>query len=250
MTNAKLKWIAIITMLIDHAGDLIIPELVGYNSVYFLFRLVGRLAFPIFAFLIAEGYFHTRDVKKYMLRLFLFALISEIPFDLAFSDEHTWLEFGHQNVMFTLLLGLISVAIFDKLRKYNMIITYIIGILNVAGCAYIAYLIKSDYDFIGVLMVFGFYISKKSIEMTIITFILLSVSLSMYVGMVGNSITIYFFLQLFATLSIVIISAYNGEKGRTLKYFFYIFYPGHLIILYLIHTYYNQIVHLIEQVVM
>ena len=96
INSFQLKWIAVITMIIDHTGAVLFPD-------DMVFRYIGRIAFPIFCFLLVEGFFHTRDVRKYMLRLGLFALISEIPYDLAFRD--TVLEFEHQNVFFALLLG-------------------------------------------------------------------------------------------------------------------------------------------------
>ena len=98
LDSFQLKWIAIITMLIDHVGAIFFPG----NLV---FRYVGRIAFPIFCFQLVEGFFHTRNIEKYMLRLGIFAIISEIPYDLAFRGNI--LDFEHQNVFFTLFLGIL-----------------------------------------------------------------------------------------------------------------------------------------------
>ena len=118
-SGSTLKLIAIITMLIDHIGAAVIARLLiaGQGSellykIYYAMRAVGRVAFPIFCFLLVEGFFYTGSRKKYALRLFGFALLSEIPFDLAFSGKI--LEFGYQNVFFTLLIGLLTIMLFDE----------------------------------------------------------------------------------------------------------------------------------------
>lgn len=98
LNSFQLKCIAVITMIIDHTGAVLFPD----NMTL---RYIGRIAFPIFCFLLVEGFFHTRDVRKYMLRLGMFAVISEIPYDLAFRD--TVIEFEHQNVFFTLFIGVV-----------------------------------------------------------------------------------------------------------------------------------------------
>jgi len=96
-----LKMIAAVTMLIDHVGYIFFPQ-------YVLLRIIGRISFPIFAFLIVEGFMHTRDVKKYIFRMIIFALITEIPFDFAFYGTFNW---GHQNVLVTFLLALVAMYI-------------------------------------------------------------------------------------------------------------------------------------------
>ncbi|NLC03985.1 MAG: TraX protein, partial [Tissierellia bacterium] len=96
MSILILKIIALISMVIDHYGAI-------FQSGIDIYRIIGRLAFPIYAFLLVEGYTHTRDVKKYGRRLLIFALVSELPFDLAFYGK---LSFTHQNIFFTLFIGL------------------------------------------------------------------------------------------------------------------------------------------------
>ena len=108
LTSFQLKWIAIFSMAVDHTGALLFPEAMWMRGI-------GRLAFPIFAFLLAEGYYHTHDVKRYLLRLWLFALISEIPYDLAFQG--TLLESGSQNVFFTLGLSLGVLELLGRLHE-------------------------------------------------------------------------------------------------------------------------------------
>ena len=113
LSGSALKWIAVISMLVDHAAVVffVASREVGRPllsaDLYIVLRCIGRLAFPLYAFLLAEGFFHTRSVEKYLLRLFLFGVMSEIPFDLAFRG--VWLEGTYQNVYFTLALGLLAV---------------------------------------------------------------------------------------------------------------------------------------------
>ena len=105
ITSYQLKWIAIVTMVIDHMGAILYPT-------EMVFRYIGRISFPIFCFLLVEGFCHTHDIFGYMARLGAFALMSEIPYDLAFNGEV--LEFTHQNVFFTLLLGVILMYVLEK----------------------------------------------------------------------------------------------------------------------------------------
>ena len=119
INGSTLKWIAALSMLVDHfavvfrRGSILAGSPLLTSGQYYFLRGVGRLAFPIYAFLLAEGFFHTRSVEKYLLRLLLFGLISEIPFDLAF--ESAWLDMSYQNVFFTLFLGLLAVYLWDRL---------------------------------------------------------------------------------------------------------------------------------------
>ena len=113
MSGTTLKWIAVISMLIDHTAEVLINHNAAltdpiWAQIYVLMRGIGRIAFPIYAFLLVEGFLHTRDVKKYLARMLTFAVVSEIPFDLAVF--HTPFYWGYQNVFFTLFLGLLALA--------------------------------------------------------------------------------------------------------------------------------------------
>lgn len=243
MSTFSLKVIAILAMLIDHIGAIFIPQ---DTPLYLICRSIGRLAFPIFCFLIVEGFYHTRDVKKYIKRLGIFALISEIPFDLAFYHYHFQASlitdlsnalsgenysiinrlFGYQNVFFTLFFGLILITIMsylDKKYKNEMLLLNIYNALVTIGFCAIAVLIRSDYSLFGILLIVAFYLFRQSNALCGISILLI---LGFLQGDLGSGI--------FALISIFFIRAFNGTKGKDVKYLFYIFYPAHLLVLYLI----------------
>ena len=203
-----LKMIAAVTMLIDHVGYIFFPQ-------YVLLRIIGRISFPIFAFLIVEGFMHTRDVKKYIFRMIIFALITEIPFDFAFYGTFNW---GHQNVLVTFLLALVAMYI-DRQYKRK------IGVVAAFVLAFAAEFIGSDYGMFGVIIVMMFYWNYERFYNKLIfgtaSLVLLASS-----------------YQIFDVMAMIPIGLYNGKKGIGFKYFFYVFYPGHLLILYMIHMWF------------
>ena len=206
LTACSLKWIAAITMLIDHIGAIFYPDILG-------FRIVGRIAFPIFAFLIVEGFRHTHDLRKYMLRMLVFACVSEIPFDLAFFG--IWFAPGHQNVMFTFFLALILLESLEKIYSAGWRI-----LAFIAGMA-LAYVLRTDYNYFGILLVClyaNFALCKERWKRVFPTFL----------NVLAGSV------QIWGILAAVPLYFYGGKEGRKMKYFFYIFYPGHLLVLYFI----------------
>ena len=207
LNTFTMKMIAIISMLVDHIGHIFFPEVM-------IFRMIGRLSFPIFAYVLAEGFIYTRDVKKYMLRLGIFALLSEIPYDLAIMGSV--LEFSHQNVFFTLFLGVLMLWIMTQTR--NMILQY--G--TVAAMLFLCKILNTDYSDIGILMIFIFYIFReRKIEKLLIVGLV-------FIGLTGG-------IQLYAILALPLIALHNREQGPKMKSFFYLFYPAHLLILYIVH---------------
>lgn len=202
LNSAQLRLIALISMLIDHMGYLLFPEAVWM-------RLVGRLAFPIFAFQIAEGYRHTRNFRKYCLRLALFALISEIPFDLMIGG--TVFYPGHQNVMLTFLLGLLALRFWDQKNFLLLVVTLLA-----------AELLGADYGMLGAATVLLFHVlGGRNIALLI--------SLAALHGFGYGSI------QIFAVAALIPIFLYNGQRGsKAIQPLSYIFYPLHMLILYLI----------------
>lgn len=220
LNGTMLKIIAMVSMVFDHVGDMFFPEVMWL-------RMIGRLAMPIFSFCIAEGYIHTRDRKKYILRLLIFALISEIPFDLAFEGK---IGLSHQNIMLTFFLAVLALYFFDLIRgevkedtgKYSMGRT-IPGIFVIVAMAFVALLLKADYTIFAVVAVFLFYVFKDA-----------KYFIRSAVGVAFLALTRTMGYYCTTGLSIIPLLLYNGKRGRGLKWLFYVFYPGHLLVLYVI----------------
>ena len=234
INNNTLKIIAMILMLLDHLWGTIIP---GNQWM----TLIGRMAFPIFAFLIVEGFFHTSDLKKYMKRLFIFGLISEIPFNLIYTGSIIF-PF-HQNVMFTLLLGLLIINEIDKIKNNKEIKKKIIPILKIFLFLLISIIGFVDYGVTGVLTIVVFYLFrgfKLAWIGQLISLILLYIVFFEGQSVILNIFNYEYFLPLqsIGVLSLIFIWLYNGEKGKNnklIKYLFYSFYPVHMLVIYLIY---------------
>lgn len=212
MTIFIIKIIACITMVLDHIKYVYEP------STNFATLCLGRISFPLFAFLLTEGYVHTSNIKKYAKRLLIFGIISQIPFMLFRMYVGNWIML---NIMFTLLLGLISILIFDKIKnKYISIPLVILTIL----CGKI---FKVDYGAYGVLLIFILYFFKDKKIFLFFTYIVIII-LHYYLT-TGLSME-YFYNIVFTIFPIFIIISYNGKQGRKLKYFYYWFYPVHMLI--------------------
>lgn len=206
-----LKWIAIITMCLDHVGAVLLPQ-------YIIFRVIGRLAFPIFAFLLVEGFQYTSNQNRYLMRLGIFALISEVPFDLVFQGKP--FSMAHQNVFFTLFLGLLILNVQTRIQKNSLRVLFSLLILLASAFG------RVDYSFAGILIVLGFYYFRENRKNQCICFVLLNLACF---GV--------FTVQAFAGLAVIFIWFYNGETKKSLKYFFYLFYPLHLLVIYGIFWY-------------
>lgn len=225
LSGGTLKIIALVSMIIDHATAVFV-NYYDYEVLYNMGRCIGRLAFPLYCFLLVEGFCYTRNVKKYCVRLFLFAIISEVPFDLVFFRRVIYM--GHQNVFFTLLLGILLIWNMDRiLKKKNS--NWIGNVLNVIGAIVVYVLssyIYSDYGVYGVLLIALFYLfrgNKGKVAASNIGF--------NFIFSVGS------IRQLAGVCSVPIIALYNGKKGVSLKYFFYLIYPLHLLLFYWIKVY-------------
>lgn len=221
-----LKIVASLTMLIDHIAAL----LISIFPLYRIMRGIGRLSFPIYAFLIVEGFFHTSNRKKYAIRLALFAAISEVPYDIAFHREFIYM--GKQNIFFTLLLGLLAIWGLNSIEKgwikYPRHMLVRIGYLNlqnilriciILGSCFVGWIIKCSYMYAGVFIIICFYVFYKS---------------HVWKAVANAFFNIIMFggVQVFGTLSVIPIAFYNGKSGcKKYKWFFYVFYPAHLLLL-------------------
>lgn len=215
LNSMHLKLIALITMIIDHTGAI-------FFSGQDLYRIIGRLAFPIYCFLLVEGFFHTKSREKYATRLFIFALISELPFDYAFFGG---LNGSHQNIFFTLFLGLSGIWISESFRHKNPLVS----IAGFVGAAELAALLNTDYTILGILYILIFYFARSMPHGLKEIYILLAIGTA--TSFLSGSI------QMYAIFAVIPIMLYNGKPGlgsRLLQYGFYAAYPVHLMILYLI----------------
>lgn len=215
-----LKLIACITMLLDHIGAVFVP---GYTL-----RIIGRISFPIFCYLLVEGAAHTRNPKRYGIRLLIGALLAELPFDLLFYGGFTW---GHQSVMVTLLLGLIMVT-WARIRGRYM--------LPFCLCFFAAEFMNTDYGCWGIALIGLFMITaEKSREkvLQLIGMALIFWLMDSYRIPVGP---VRIPIQMFGLFAMIPIALYSGRKAtanRAMQLGFYLFYPTHLMVLFLIERF-------------
>ena len=262
VTAATLKIVAISAMFLDHFavvfGPRLYPALPFLNADGFeILRVIGRLAFPLFAYMIAAGATYTRSRPKYLLRLLVFAFISEIPFDLALFAtplKDVLHETEHQNVFFTLFLGLLCITVYDKLRERKL---ELLGFLLLLFAAYAAEnVIRSDYGAMGVLSIFLFYVflhAPRGVSEagTVLTAVLISFMLAFSPYLQGATtvsgreihiahldMTARLNLnEIWAVFALPFILLHRGEKGKKLnRWFFYVFYPAHLMLLWGAYT--------------
>lgn len=226
LNGSVLKMIAIITMLIDHTAAVLLSQygpalqtlftLNGKNySLYRICRDVGRVAFPIYCFLLVEGFLHTRNRFRYGRNLLLFALISEIPWNFMFSDT---CRYEKQNVFFTLFLGYLACWTIEYFweRQY-------LTLLCLLALLTVSYFFKADYGWRGFVFIVIMYVLRMDKPSQAI---------------VGSCWLAYEWKACFAFIS---INMYNGKrgfiKGKWMKYSFYVFYPLHITILVILRRY-------------
>ena len=253
ISGSTLKIIAMACMLIDHTAAVLFDRILisrgllnavnasdggasflstGNTAVIYyadmIMRAIGRISFPIFCFLLIEGFMHTHDVKKYALNLGIFALVSEIPFDLAFAGKPFYLDY--QNVFFTLFIGLVMMIFLQKIdskaqkdagawQRANWKVSVGKLLVIVAACA-VATLLKTDYSAMGILTIVLMYNMRKN---------------KMYCIGIGCAVlTLLSLNEITCFLAMIPVHFYNGKRGLNLKYPFYAFYPVHLLILFVI----------------
>ena len=228
LDGGALKCIAAALMLTDHVGAILLPEVP-------VLRCVGRLAFPIFAFFIAEGYAHTRDFGRYFRRLAILAVVSEIPFNL---ENGAVFDLTRQNVLFTFCLALLTLRGLEALGRER-------GFRRWAGCGLVlaagfaaGELLRTDYGGWGVVTVALLQLCRDGKYAKL--WLLLAMAAVNGLGM--GSLTMPVFggempIQIFAVAALPVIWLYNGQAGpKGLRRAFYVFYPAHLLVLEGIRT--------------
>ena len=213
LSGSALKIIAVLSMVTDHCAYYLLDE---SSVTYEVMRCFGRIAFPVFAFLVAEGFAHTRNRMRYFLSLLLFAAISEVPWYLLNGAD------GTHNVMFTLALGVAALAAFERLREHRVLCCCSILLM-----VWLAAWLGTDYEWRGVLIIVVFYllgmVKNTPVTLRRMLQLLFAFPIMMHYGITG------------ALLACAVIFLYDGTRGfihgNVAKYGFYVFYPAHLFFL-------------------
>lgn len=225
LSGSWLKVLAVATMLIDHLAGFLWFDRPDFQTELFtlrshsitllvLLRMIGRVAFPLFAFLLVEGFLHTRNRKKYGLNLFLFALLSEIPWNLMHTGT---LLCPRQNVMFTLLAGYLGLCALEYFREKKLWMT-----LSILGLFVLTYFARIDYGFVGYAFILLMYVLR---DRPAVRAVVGCAALPSHV--VGGT-------------AFIPIAFYSGRrgfiKGPVAKYLFYAFYPVHMLVIWLLRA--------------
>jgi hypothetical protein len=239
LTSHDLRLVACASMLADHAATSLIdwrmrvaPALAAQLGPWsYALHCIGRAAFPLFAFLLVEGFWHTHDRRRYLTRLVVLALVSEFPFDLALMlwehdmESGVWWRWDHQNVLFTLALGLLAIWALETLRKRvavgRPVLAWLAAGGTVALCCVTAWLLRSDYSWYGVLAIVAGYAASVRWHLPWLTALAIVAVL-----------LLYGWTEVFGLLACLPCVFYNGQLGtRRGRYGQYLFYPVHLLVL-------------------
>lgn len=217
LDGTTLKLIAMASMVLDHVGDSFFPDQVWM-------RVLGRIAMPVFAFCISEGFAHTHDKQRYLLRMGIFSLVSEVPFDLVTAGVP--LEFSHQNIMATFFWAILGLMLFERITGEGAPKSReAAGFIMLAVFAMLSVLLGLDYNMLGCGLIFVFYLLRgKGLE------------IEAAAGAVYHALLRNMGICWFGLLGFLPILSYNGQRGRGLKWLFYLFYPGHLLLIWLVRT--------------
>ena len=220
MSSFVIKIIAAVSMLIDHMGLLLFPQ-------YGIMRILGRLAFPLYAFCIAEGFYYTRDRKRYFLQIFVLGLLCQIVYFIA--DGSMCL-----GVLIAFSMSILLMWALDEVKKAlaakdGTMKAAAIFVLSLAAVAALCHFMTVDYGFVGILLpVLAFASDKKWVRLGLFS---LGLAALCAVIQVSGGLDV----QWWAMAALPLLALYNGKPGKyRMKYFFYIFYPAHLAVLYLI----------------
>jgi len=247
MTMFALKVIAVVTMIVDHVATIIImanPHLVEANPIVFNYmRYVGTISFPIFAYLIANGCVHTKNIYKYLVRLGILAIISEVPYDLAFWGHGGGISFlNNTNIFYTLFLGVGAVAVYEWLRDVTRnipVVNLVVPVLAVVPFFASSQILGSDFSGVGVPLIFFLYVfdpMKKPFRIVIMTVNLLFYYGRHFIPAIAMSAPPAMFQHValalgFSLISVVLVAFYNqkiGVNSPWVKWGFYAFYPLHI----------------------
>ena len=228
MSSRNLKITASIFMLLDHIALFLINPIL---PIYWLFRILGRISFPIFAFLIVEGLKYTKNFTNYLKRLLLLGFVLEILLLIlffTFGYNYTYFKFlGNHitsiNILPTLLNGLIAIYFLKK----NNLIGKFIYLLNFIFSFFL------PYGFFGFLLITSFYLIKNKILLSLIVF-MLNIIYFIYPYILFDEVNLFRFIQIFSMASLPILFAYKPKKENRFKHLFYYFYPAHIIVLYIL----------------
>ncbi len=256
MTQLSLKLIAMLAMLLDHTAKILLstsslhtgllaPWIGMENEILVknMMIILGRMAFPIFAWFVAEGCRKTRDLQRYALRLLTFAVLSEIPFQLCFYRAwEVGLKLACHNVMFTFLLAVSALLAASWLETHTKLPKLLSCLLPACVATVAARFLKTDYNAWGVILVLGlFYLSDQKGRLlylaawiTVFQLIWHGWNGSQFVWLSSGLGRIQILYWLGALASVALLATYNGSRGRSVKWLFYIFYPLHLLILFLL----------------
>ena len=225
LTNNQLKIIACISMFFDHLGVMCFPKIL-------VFRIIGRIAFPIFAFMIAEGCYYTKNKLKHLLTIFILGVIMQIVlyFAMNMTDFSIFLVFT---------VSIILIYLFEYLdnniKEKNILMTIITSVLFLSLTIGLIWYTNNytyfvmNYNFYGIIIPVNIYIIKKYFKKY---HIILS-AITIIIGSILHAIHLKFYVNILAIFGVMLLFLYNGKRGKSnLKYFFYLFYPLHFVLIY------------------
>jgi len=246
MNTFTLKIIALTSMIIDHIGSVF--------SMHINFRIIGRLAFPLYVYLLAEGFFYTKNKLKFLGRLLVFAVVSEPFYDMAFSNAASLTQvnfFANTNIFYTFFLGGLAITMWEEVRAYferGVLFDMILAVLAVVPMAYFANVLGTDYSAYGVVFVFIMYFVRvvragdflqelKEPAQKLWPVVMVALCAHQFFDRVivnairhgiGSLPASEWGFQVAVIVPAVLVLFYNGKRGPSFKWAFYIAYPAHI----------------------
>ncbi len=221
MSFFQIKLLAILAMVVDHIGLFFLPN-------YTFLRIIGRVSFPLFSFLIANGAHYTKNIKNYIIRILIFAFLSQVPYNLAHNSIN--LENVGLNILFTFFLSLLLIFAVREAKKNTLFIFVLLAVL------FFSCILNIDYRFYGVILPLLFYLTFNDKKKMILSFFILAFLASFFSGIEGDRLNFskVDLGYIFGLFSLAFILSYNHKVGLKAKYLFYVFYPLHFLAIYFI----------------